>query len=56
MRFARVATEHDYAAREAWEAEWPDENVSAETPGHDEGPTGATIPTTDGPALVDLSA
>jgi hypothetical protein len=32
-RFAEVAAESDYAAREAWEAEWRDEDVSAETSG-----------------------
>jgi hypothetical protein len=58
-----VATEADYAARAAWEAVWdrdPDGDVSAETsdggisPEDDDGPTEAVIPTTDGPALVDL--
>lgn len=47
IRFAKVAAERDYAARDAWEAEWdrdPD----------DDGPSEAVIPTTDGPALVDL--
>ena len=50
MRFAEVAAERDYAAREAWEAEWdadPDDS-------DDDGPTEAVIPATDGPALVDL--
>jgi epoxyqueuosine reductase len=50
VRFAQVAAESDYAARTAWEAEWdrdPDDP-------HDDGPTEAVIPTTDGPALVDL--
>ncbi len=64
VRFAEVAAEGDYAARVAWEAEWDrgpaDGDVSAETSGDDtssdddDGPTEATIPTTDGPALVDL--
>ncbi|MCG6958088.1 MAG: HEAT repeat domain-containing protein, partial [Gemmatimonadetes bacterium] len=64
QRFSVVATERDYAAREAWEAVWDrdpaDGDVSAET--SDDGtsledaaaPTEAVIPTTDGPALVDL--
>lgn len=46
-KFSRVADEPDYAPRPAWEAEWdrdPDDDALAE----------ATIPTTDGPALVDL--
>jgi epoxyqueuosine reductase len=49
-RFARVARERDYAAREEWEAEWdrdPDDPDG-------EGLTETVIPTTDGPALVDL--
>ena len=82
MRFAEVAAERDYAAREAWEAEWdrddPAEGVFLATPeelaeersdplrGSGQGPLGsaettdddglteAVIPTTDGPALVDL--
>jgi hypothetical protein len=64
VRFAEVAAERDYAAREAWEAIWDrdltDGNVSAETSADgsfrydDDGPTEAVIPTTDGPALVDL--
>jgi epoxyqueuosine reductase len=57
-RFAEVAAERGYAAREAWEAEWEGEgdarDVSAETSDGDDGPTGALIPTTDGPALVAL--
>jgi len=46
-KLSRVAEEADYAERPAWEAEWnrdPD----------DDGPAEAMIPTTDGPALVDL--
>jgi epoxyqueuosine reductase QueG len=67
VRFAEVAAERDYAHRPAWEAEWDrdpadpgDDDVSAETSeddtsdDDDDGPTEATIPTTDGPALVDL--
>lgn len=64
QKFSVVATEADYAAREAWEAVWdrdpPDGDVSAETSDdgtssvEDDGPTEAVIPTTDGPALVDL--
>ena len=56
--------EPDYDAQKAWEAEWecdPTEgDVSAETSEdgtsreEDDGPTEAIIPTTDGPALVDL--
>jgi HEAT repeat protein len=57
-KFSVVAEERDYAARESWEAVWdrddPVEGVSAETSLDDEGPTEAVIPTTDGPALVDL--
>jgi epoxyqueuosine reductase QueG len=50
QKFSRVADEPDYAAREAWEAEWdrdPDDE-------DDDGPTEAVIPTTDGPTLVAL--
>ena len=47
LRFASVASESDYAARPAWEAVWDREE-------DDEGPAEAVIPTTDGPALVDL--
>ena len=63
QKFSVVAEEADYAAREAWEAEWDrdpaDGDVSAETSEggtspDDDGPTEAVIPTTDGPALVDL--
>ena len=50
MRFAGVATEGDYAARKAWEAEWDRDPNDPD----DDGPTDAVIPTTDGPALVDL--
>ncbi|NJD18396.1 MAG: tRNA epoxyqueuosine(34) reductase QueG, partial [Gemmatimonadetes bacterium] len=35
-RFAEVAAERGYAAREAWEAEWDEEDVSAETRRGDE--------------------
>lgn len=50
VRFAQVATERDYVARLAWEAEWDRDPNDPE----DDGPTEAFIPTTDGPALVDL--
>ena len=50
VRFAEVAAERDYAAREAWEAEW---DADPDDPDAD-GLTEAVIPTTDGPALVDL--
>jgi len=50
VRFARVATERDYAAREAWGAEW---DASPDDP-DDEGPMTAVIPGTDGPSLVHL--
>jgi epoxyqueuosine reductase QueG len=50
QRFAAVAVERDYAARPAWEAEW-DRDLSDPD---DDGLTEAVIPTTDGPALVDL--
>jgi epoxyqueuosine reductase QueG len=63
-KFSLVAAEPDYAAREAWEAVWDrdlaDGDISAETSeddtasDDDDGPTEAVIPTTDGPALVDL--
>ncbi|MCG6957702.1 MAG: tRNA epoxyqueuosine(34) reductase QueG [Gemmatimonadetes bacterium] len=49
-KFSVVAAEGDYAARPAWEAEWDRDPNDPE----DDGPTEATIPTTDGPALVDL--
>jgi epoxyqueuosine reductase QueG len=45
-----VAEERDYAARESWEAVWDADPNHPE----DDGPTEAVIPTTDGPALVDL--
>ncbi len=55
VRFAEAAAERDYAAREAWEVDWeaaPEEgDVSAEVSGNG---AAALIPTTDGPALVDL--
>jgi len=50
QKFSVVAIEGDYAARPAWKAEWdrdPDDE-------DDDGPAEAVIPTTDGPALVDL--
>lgn len=47
QRFADVAAERDYAPRDAWEAVWDRE-------GDDERPAEALIPTTDGPALVEL--
>lgn len=50
MRFAEVAAERDYANRPAWEAEWDRDLDDPD----DDGPTEAVIPTTDGPALVDL--
>ena len=56
VRFARAAAERDYAARDAWDAVWDrdgDEDASASAWGEDP-LTEATIPTTDGPALVDL--
>jgi len=46
-----VAEARDYAAREAWEAEWDRDPNDPD----DDGPTEAVIPTTDGPALVDLT-
>ena len=58
QRFARVAKERDYAARPAWEAVWDREEGDGYgplEPSWGEGPlTEALIPTTDGPALVDL--
>ena len=57
VRFARLASERDYAAREAWDAVWdrdPDEDVSASTAWGEDPLTEAVIPTTDGPALVHL--
>ena len=56
VRFAEVAAERDYAARDAWEAEWDreaGEDAAAGAWGEDP-LTEAVIPTTDGPALVDL--
>lgn len=50
QRFARVAEERDYAARDAWEAEWDRDPDDPD----DDGPGAAVIPTTDGPALIDL--
>jgi epoxyqueuosine reductase QueG len=49
-KFSQVAEEPDYAARPAWEAVWDRDPDDPD----DDGPTEATIPTTDGPALVDL--
>jgi epoxyqueuosine reductase QueG len=56
VRFARVAAERDYAARPAWDAVWDrDGDEDASTSAWGEDPlTEATIPTTNGPALVDL--
>jgi epoxyqueuosine reductase len=58
VRFAEVAAERHYAPREARAVERdanPGEaDVSAETSGDDPRPTRAVIPTTDGPALIDL--
>ncbi len=48
-RFAEVAAEQDYAAREAWAAE---RDRDPDDPDHDG--TEVVIPTTDGPALVAL--
>jgi epoxyqueuosine reductase len=53
VRFARAAAERDYRAWEARNAGRDREDVSAETSDHDR-PTEADIPTTDGPALIDL--
>jgi epoxyqueuosine reductase len=50
QKFSRVADEPDYAAREAWEAEWDRDRDDED----DDGPTEAVIPTTDGPTLVAL--
>jgi epoxyqueuosine reductase len=50
VRFANPAAERDYAHRPSWEAEWDRDPNDPD----DDGPTEATIPTTDGPALVDL--
>ena len=50
QKFSVVAAEGDYAARLTWEAEW---DRDADDPEGD-GPVEAVIPTTDGPALVDL--
>jgi epoxyqueuosine reductase QueG len=57
VRFARVAAEPEYAARPARAATRdpdPAEDVSAETLEDGDGPSLRVIPTTDGPALVDL--
>ncbi|MDH5590838.1 MAG: tRNA epoxyqueuosine(34) reductase QueG [Gemmatimonadota bacterium] len=57
-RFAEPAVERDYAARAAWEAEWDRDPDAPDDDGEaacvEAGPIRATIPTTDGPALVDL--
>ena len=45
-----MAAERAYAARSAWEAEWDRDPADED----DDGLTEAVIPTTDGPALVDL--
>lgn len=50
VRFAQVAAERDYAPRPAWDAVW---DANPDDPDYD-GRTEAVIPTTDGPALVDL--
>jgi epoxyqueuosine reductase len=50
VRLASVAAEGDYAARMSWEAEWDRDDDDPEG----EGPIEAVIPSTDGPALVDL--
>jgi epoxyqueuosine reductase len=50
QKFSVAASEGDYAARQAWEAEWDRDPDDPE----DDGPTEAVIPTTDGPPLVDL--
>ncbi len=49
-KFSRPSQEPDYAPRPAWEAEWGRDRDAPD----DDGPTEATIPTTDGPSLVDL--
>jgi len=58
VRFAQVAAERAYAPREAWDAVWDrgadSGDVSAETSASDDALTEAVIPTTDGPALLDL--
>ena len=53
VRFAEVAAERDYAARPSWEAEW-DHDPDDPDDDDDDVLTEAIIPTTDGPALVDL--
>ncbi|MGD2070625.1 MAG: HEAT repeat domain-containing protein [Gemmatimonadota bacterium] len=45
-----MADEPDYAPRPAWEADWDHDEDDPEG----EGPIEAVIPSTDGPALVDL--
>ncbi len=49
-KFSRPSEEPAYAARPAWEAEWDRDSDDPD----EAGPTEAVIPTTDGPALVDL--
>ncbi|HSG06945.1 MAG TPA: tRNA epoxyqueuosine(34) reductase QueG [Longimicrobiales bacterium] len=51
QKFSVVAAESDYAARPAWEAEW---DRGPDDPDDEDALTEAVIPTTDGPALVDL--
>ena len=53
QKFSRVPEEADYAPRPAWEAEWDRDPGDPDDP-DDDGLTEAVIPTTDGPALVDL--
>ena len=50
VRFAVVAAGRDYTARHSWEAEW---DRDSDDPDGD-GPIEAIIPTTDGPALINL--
>jgi hypothetical protein len=53
VRFARVAAEGDDTAGPAWEAVW-DRDPDGTSRDYDDGPSEATIPTTGGPALIDL--
>ena len=50
QNFSRPSQEEDYAARPAWEAEWDRDPDDPD----DDGPTEGVIPTTYGPAPVDL--
>jgi hypothetical protein len=50
QKFSVIAAEREYTARLAWQTEW---HRDPEDP-DDDGSTEAAIPTTDGPALVDL--